>query len=845
MSKVCFLCKSSEDDELLFGKFYTKWRLSVHYYCLLLSSNLVQNGVNDTVGIFGFLEQDIRKENERTKKCRCYICKEMHANVSCCSKKCLRTFHTVCGIKNRCLSHYTDTFQSWCASHIPVERDAQPHTAEEPCSICYDEMGQYDRITSIRAPCCRNGWFHQRCVAQYAQSAGYFFKCPLCNNEDTFLPEIPRRGVFVPERDAAWELEPNAFQEQLVRPTACDAEDCKCEQGRSVDSHEWRLVICGSCGSTCRHRQCMEATPELTRAYVCQLCRPILGERVSLVEDSDDDSSEDETVSSGSSSSASQFDKVRPAKELSRPGSGESGVHCSSSSDEALVAVCRRARRNVATIASDGSDSEHSDASSVQLRRFVQQNTGKRVRRLVSDESDEGTSNPMGVEEEEKDPSEAGGLSKSGTSKHSKTDTKPTTALALSVDRSPAERVDETSGVSAAPHPDVVSNDSTSESNMSIRKPKRANGRRRSLSTSSDDTHDTRSEDGSHVSEELDDLPLSIFRQKMRGNKTKPLQKLYKPSRRRSSLGPERTTKLSADTGCNKPEDAKHTNHSNASSNNDDDGRRTRQLTRRLSLNDAGKQRSTSESSSEILPRKRAVARRPRLDSSSEQSEKREAVSDETTSSKAPRSKRRRLSREQQRHRPRIVSPPSTPPSLASETTSQQSDTGSTTGGADASEDLKHTTTPTSSSSHPTLASGGSTPNRQQYQQSILKFVNCSARKTTPSSSSDGSTEETTSPLWLKQTGRNGNSDPGKAESGTKKQGSPADGGKRAIAVKRKRSATDPPKRSRTTTEDTDGKQPNDSNGTLQGPTTSKATAANKAKKDKAQNNILNYFNRC
>ena len=36
-------------------------------------------------------------------------------------------------------------------------------------------------------------------------------------------------------RDAAWEQEPNAFQELLERYSRCDAEKCLCPQGREHD----------------------------------------------------------------------------------------------------------------------------------------------------------------------------------------------------------------------------------------------------------------------------------------------------------------------------------------------------------------------------------------------------------------------------------------------------------------------------------------------------------------------------------------------------------------------------------------------------------------------------------
>ncbi|XP_052866631.1 pineapple eye protein [Anopheles cruzii] len=374
MNSRCFLCKSSENDELLYGKFCTKWDLSVHYYCLLLSSNLIQNGESDAVGIFGFLEKDIRQEHKRTRRFRCYICRQLCANVTCCFKKCLRMFHTACGIKNDCLSHFTDTFQSWCAEHVPLNPEQSRHTTTEPCSICFDEMGSFNRISSIQAPCCRNGWFHQRCMRKFAQSAGYFFKCPLCNNADAFTGAMRLRGVFVPAQDAAWELEPNAFQEHLFRPSECDAESCKCPDGRTVDTRGgWCLLICGSCGATSRHRQCMASSE--ARSYVCQSCQPIIGEGVPL---EDDDSSE-------ASLSCSQEENLGAVNGIGPSPGSESGIQCSSS-EESVVRYVQRDRRNLRMrIVSEESDSNHSDVSSVDTGQRKVRTAQKRI---VSDDPD-------------------------------------------------------------------------------------------------------------------------------------------------------------------------------------------------------------------------------------------------------------------------------------------------------------------------------------------------------------------------------------------------------------------------------------------------------------------------
>ena len=40
-----------------------------------------------------------------------------------------------------------------------------------------------------------------------AHSAGYFFKCPMCNNKETFEAEMKLFGVYIPEQDASWERE--------------------------------------------------------------------------------------------------------------------------------------------------------------------------------------------------------------------------------------------------------------------------------------------------------------------------------------------------------------------------------------------------------------------------------------------------------------------------------------------------------------------------------------------------------------------------------------------------------------------------------------------------------------
>ncbi|XP_053667679.1 uncharacterized protein LOC128718030 [Anopheles marshallii] len=919
MSKKCFLCKSSEDNELLFGKFYSKWKLTVHYYCLLLSSNLVQRGSNDTVGIFGFLESDIRKENERTKKCRCYICKDMHANVSCCSKKCLRTFHTACGIMNGCLSHYTDTYQSWCSAHVPLEPDSSPHTSVEPCSICYDEMGQYDVITSIKAPCCRNGWFHKGCVAQYAQSAGYFFKCPLCKNEDKFLAEIPLRGVFVPERDAAWELEPNAFQEQLQRPTDCDAVDCKCQEGRSVNNREWRLAVCGSCGSTCRHWQCMEQPVESPVVYLCQFCRPILGDRVKLLEitDGSDDSSDDDIASTSSSTSLDRTLSGRARRNLSSARYGESGAY-NSSSDETLgnIRCLVNSRRTI----SDNSDCEGSDGSSVEIRRCIRQNTGKRVRRLLSDGS-ENEKSPI--------PSPSDDLLRADVCKRLEGGNSESSGALVPMhpDRpSPTGETDENSCSSSRLMAAVrrtrqltrrlsslsdSSKRSTSDANMDESGLKSKTSRRPIIYSSSDDSEKV-SEGEAHNSNKIDDSPAGKERNATRQQENKPSPPAKIRRLRLSSSSDDfdnrsesKTNKLDAFDGplicsqhhttspptnkaslrstrrkdastlvsrtteaMNNTKSAQETNSScneEISKRWDDNSntgtvlvgesrsppvseksenanasdtslenvtaatRRTRQLTRRLSVSEAGK-RSTSESSMDITrpKRTRTVRIATLFDDPDKQTEDSESGSTDNHDF-APQNKRRRVIREQcnkanpcatttNRRKTSSISPPSTPSSLASDS-SQPSD-------ASNSDDNKSGTIENGKQT------GSDTLNLQQ--RSMLQFLTCSASKSaTTSGSSDQSMEETVSASpWS----RFGSSNKIVSEI------SPISSNRAATTAKRRRTRSH--KKSNkvcSSNKKQTGSSPSSSHADSAQQTTQKDNIVHK---DKGQKNILDYFNR-
>ncbi|XP_063979013.1 uncharacterized protein LOC135163489 isoform X2 [Diachasmimorpha longicaudata] len=260
--QTCLFCNSSEDDELKYGKIHHYNGITTHYYCLLLSSNMQQKG-DDDEGILGFLTVDILNELKRGKRLSCSYCKKTGATLGCCNTKCKKIFHLPCGLKSGSLHQFFGEFRSYCVSHRPkqkIDEVIKSQISEQLlCYICYDNVDRNNLFETLWAPCCKkNAWFHRFCVQQLAMSAGYFFKCPLCNNKKEFQKAMLDNGIFIPCQDASWELVPNAFQELLYRHNRCDASQCICSKGRRYTSSnpKWELILCRTCGSQGIHVAC-------------------------------------------------------------------------------------------------------------------------------------------------------------------------------------------------------------------------------------------------------------------------------------------------------------------------------------------------------------------------------------------------------------------------------------------------------------------------------------------------------------------------------------------------------------------------------------------------------------
>lgn len=132
---------------------------------------------------------------------KCYVCRKNGANIRCFRRSCKISFHLTCGLQEGCQFEFTGEFNSYCELHHNIEQPNKIHSENDLCTICYDEMGEYDPMNSIQLPCCtKDAWYHKMCLVKYAQTAGDVLKCPLCNNLAVFRQSIAEHGVFIPFR---------------------------------------------------------------------------------------------------------------------------------------------------------------------------------------------------------------------------------------------------------------------------------------------------------------------------------------------------------------------------------------------------------------------------------------------------------------------------------------------------------------------------------------------------------------------------------------------------------------------------------------------------------------------
>ncbi|XP_028251337.1 G2/M phase-specific E3 ubiquitin-protein ligase [Parambassis ranga] len=286
--ECCALCGFSDDDPAMLGEkvTLTEEKLSVHYFCLLTSCGVYQRGEEDE-GVFGFLVDDIKQEVRRSSRLKCVICKKKGACVGCNVKSCRKMVHFPCGRKKMFVSQFTGLFPSYCPDHSPSQTlcVASDISLPQSCSICLDSIEPILSYSVLKCPSCHTSWFHRDCVQRQAYSAGlFFFRCTLCNNKERFQEEMLRMGLYIPERDASWELEANAYSELLEVYMRCDTLLCLCNNGRTHSAKKgWFEVIrCRLCGSRGTHRKCSGLKVDTTD-WACTECTQATDGKASLV----------------------------------------------------------------------------------------------------------------------------------------------------------------------------------------------------------------------------------------------------------------------------------------------------------------------------------------------------------------------------------------------------------------------------------------------------------------------------------------------------------------------------------------------------------------------------------
>ncbi|KAK1169968.1 hypothetical protein AOXY_G8892 [Acipenser oxyrinchus oxyrinchus] len=82
------------------GPILQKEDTAAHENCLLFSSGLVTQSTPEGDDLAGFLVEGVKKEINRGRKLHCFRCKKSGATVGCEVKKCKRSYHFLCALKD-------------------------------------------------------------------------------------------------------------------------------------------------------------------------------------------------------------------------------------------------------------------------------------------------------------------------------------------------------------------------------------------------------------------------------------------------------------------------------------------------------------------------------------------------------------------------------------------------------------------------------------------------------------------------------------------------------------------------------------------------------------------------
>ncbi|ELK07833.1 PHD finger protein 7 [Pteropus alecto] len=180
---VCRLCLQEPGDPEKLGEFLQKDDLSVHYFCLILSSKLPQRGQSNQ-GFHGFLPEDIKKEAARASRKICFVCKKRGAAINCQKDHCVTNFHLPCGQEKGCLSQFFGEYKD-AAWELEPGAFSELYQRYQHCDapICLHEQGRDSfedegRWSLILCSTCGSHGTHRDC--SFLRSNSKKWECEEC-----------------------------------------------------------------------------------------------------------------------------------------------------------------------------------------------------------------------------------------------------------------------------------------------------------------------------------------------------------------------------------------------------------------------------------------------------------------------------------------------------------------------------------------------------------------------------------------------------------------------------------------------------------------------------------------
>lgn len=269
-AEECNFCGRDAGDKYVLGEFCKYDHVTAHYFCLLFSAGLTQQG-NFEDGIQGFLIEDIEQELRRGKFLKCTYCHKRGALVGCLIPECNANYHFPCGIENGAYNSFHDashSYPSHCKKHLPTNlpKEIRPPKKEALCTICQESIGPRIRAKLFYTDCCTS-YFHHDCLIKLAFHKGLHLCCPNCMDREKFIPLAHRHNIFYPLRYYCGPAMAEVFE--------CTAPNCQCENGRQFNGqYEWELYACDRCGGNATHIRCSALAVDVD-FWVCEICRNV------------------------------------------------------------------------------------------------------------------------------------------------------------------------------------------------------------------------------------------------------------------------------------------------------------------------------------------------------------------------------------------------------------------------------------------------------------------------------------------------------------------------------------------------------------------------------------------